>query len=201
MTIGILCEGEYDFGPLKAFVEKIFLQRLGIESETLSFIQSCAHGQTLTRISVGIVRLREELLLGEPSADFIVLHSDLDGKHNARADRIGLRDSVQREFPGLNIALALPDPHLEEWFFAERDSLLNYFNFEGDFPSIQGKDPKARFKNLIKRYGDITLTNQEIYLEIANLIDIEKLSGRDRNFRYFLNDLIATHNTFHREKG
>src|SRR6185436_5886134 len=109
IIIGILYEGEYDFGPLKKLVEKIFCERLSIKPEEIKFLEFCAYGPTGDKLLPACTFFMEGIILGKPQTDIIVFHSDLDYKEDARAERIKERDSYIQNHPGTHIALALPN--------------------------------------------------------------------------------------------
>lgn len=195
-TIGILCEGEYDFGSLKKIVEKILHDRFGLISSDLNIVEYCANGPTYNSLEKAKTFFVDNPIKGRPSVDIIIFHSDLDNKSDARTNRIDIRDQYIQAHPEIKIALAFPDPNLEHWFFAEKDALIAHFNFPSDIPCADILDPKHRLRTIIGKYGDETKGYGEIYIEIAEKLNINKLISRDNNFQYFVDDLMRTYNAF-----
>lgn len=196
MIVGILHEGEYDYDPLKEITEKIFAWRFPSKNIIPTFVGRCADGPTPPKFQSACTYFLDPSL-SRLVPNLIIFHSDLDSDPDAKQNCIRLRDEYKRNNPDIYITLALPNPHLEQWFISEVDSLINYFNFfDGNLPNIPSKSPKHYLKNIINRFGDITLKNQEIYQKIAHEMDIKKLYARDPNFKYFVDDFINIYNAY-----
>jgi hypothetical protein len=202
MIIGILHEGESDFATLEVLSRNILENRLGVTIKNLSFASLCANGPTPPKLSAAAIRFFETPLKKDSKVDFMIFHSDVDGDSTKRTSAITLRDQYQRDKPPVQIALALPEPHMEEWFFAEVDALCAYFEISvEELDRIPGKTPKDKMKSLINAYSEVTLSSNEIYAAISERIDIDKLFNRDQNFQYFTNDLLSTYNAWSQGVG
>lgn len=187
MLLGIVCEGPRDTSPLKRLIEKS-ISHFSIQPPlAVNFKQPyVTNGPIFSKLSAAV-----STLIIPPVPDAIIFYSDVDidkGRRTALNNWIRDNEHLMPGIPGLPF---LMEPHFEELFIGEHNSMINYLNLspEEEIP-YPGDEPKSRIQKIIndKRdtgHIDYTLLDDEIYAEIVNDFNLNNLARISSDFNTF----------------
>lgn len=184
MLVGILAENATDSEPLEEILINIFSQF----SITPKFISVEAYGPIISKVDSANKLFFE----ASPSCNIAIYLNDLD-KYQERCIKVRrLASTYVNSNPTAKIVVGCPKPTFEEWLLVEENAVKSILklNPSSPIPHRTIADPKARLRKIIDENGDITMSYKDNYVEIAKLLNLDVLSGRDSAFKRFYNDLL-----------
>lgn len=183
MKIGILHEGRRDLSPVQTFINRIVDPQ-----EEIIYKSYDAKGEIITKMKPALA-----LFQGE-KVDLSIFVSDID---NFPERRTNVKSFIKEHTESIIIP-AFCEPHLEEWFIIERNSIVSVLEVDPQYPFK--KDPlRDNPKELIRKFiqekyrknkeGEEVLTEPEFYQKITETIDIQLLVNKDSDFKNFNKEL------------
>jgi hypothetical protein len=149
------------------------------------------HGRVLSEL--GLYRKAVERRIGGMTVpDLLVVAID------ANCQRLGpARKAIARALAGASsqaAVIACPDPHVERWYLADPDSLVQVVGSRPRVP--RGKCDRDYYKQLLARSveggGSVsTLGGIEYAVEIVAAMDLYRARRRERSLRLFLDEVEA----------
>jgi hypothetical protein len=186
MKIGILYEGDYDQQPFSILLNRI--ATMINDSVELAFELDAANGTISSKVESALKLFFE---VDQP-CDAAVFINDMDAKNDrCRGIKACVRQYMQKN-PLAEIFVLCPSPAFEQWFFIEENALRKVLNLPADIQvPYSALHPKSRLEKLIYEYNeDFTRSKMEIYKELAEVISIDALMTRDREFKNFCNAFV-----------
>lgn len=184
MLVGILAENATDSEPLKEILINIFSQ-FSIIPE---FISVEAYGPIISKIDSA----NKLFFDPSPSCNIAIYLNDFD-KYPERCVKVRrLASAYVSAHPTAKIVVGCPKPTFEEWLLIEENAMKSVLklNPSSPIPHRAIADRKARLQKIIDENGDITMSYKDNYVEIAKLLNLDVLSGRDATFKRFYSDLL-----------
>lgn len=184
MLVGILSENTTDSDPLKEIIIKI----LSEFSITPSFIVVDAYGPIVTKIESAYKLFFET----SPSCKIAVFLNDFDRYPERCAKVKRMASGYIANNPSAKIVVGCPKPTFEQWLLTEENAMKSVLrlNPSSPIPHRSITDPKARLQKIIDENGDITMSYKDNYVEIAKLLNLNVLIGRDSTFKRFYEDFL-----------
>jgi len=182
MKIGLLYEGMLDKTSLDVIIRRLMRDFCGNTEIEFDFYP--AHGPITERIEAAV-----EVFFDSGDCDFAVFISDHD-KNGSSCKEISKWIKTVALPRGNRIILACPNPHFEQWFFSEENSLKSFFDLKGSkivpYPHLL---PKERMYKIAMDFGDIAIDVDEAKQEIASNLDFKILKDKDETFNKFFESL------------
>jgi hypothetical protein len=186
MKIGILYEGDYDQQPFSILLKRmVAMMNEGVEP---AFVLDAANGAISSQVDSALALFFE---VDQP-CDTAVLINDMDTKkERCREIKTRVRKYKQKN-PLAEIFVLCPTPAFEQWFFIEENAVRKVLGLPADKPvPYPDLHPKSRLLKLIYKYNeDVTRSKMEIYNELAEVISIDALITRDREFKSFYSAFV-----------
>jgi hypothetical protein len=191
MRLGILFEGEYDHKPISIILTIIIQKETSIRK--IYFDPFPADGSIEAKMDKAIILFFNTT----PGCDFALFLNDKDTTKDKKSkiERVKKINRFVGTFNSKNpnkfIITAHPEPCFENWYFREENALRNVLHLDSTKPiPYSDLHPKTRLKKLIDEFNDdITKSKEDIYVEVAENLDIDSLVLRDKEFEKFYNQL------------
>lgn len=179
MIIGILYEGGLDLPAIKTIIKRI---RNGQE-DILKLYE--AKGQIITKMDAALT------LFKELNVEVSIFVSDIDD-FPKRKNQI---KSFIKKHPEMKIISAFCEPHFEEWFVVEKNTIVSLLginpelSFKNDSQRHNPKGMVEKFINEKIKNTNIVVYTDDIYSKISETLNLEELANKDKNFKNFKQEL------------
>jgi len=182
MKIGILYEGDYDQEPFSILLKRI------VSHSNPQFVLYAANGNISSKVDTALKLFFEV----DSPCKMAIFINDMDNKKERCRSIKAKVTRYKQKNPDINICVLCPDPSFERWFFEEENALRKVLSLpmadKIPYPSLH---PKIRLEKLIYEYNeDFTRSRMDIYKEIAETINIQNLTLRNKEFKKMHNELI-----------
>ncbi|MDB5225488.1 MAG: hypothetical protein JWL87_440 [Candidatus Adlerbacteria bacterium] len=193
MLIGIICEGRLDSRPLEILVERT-ISSFEIQFPLSFSVDFKKPYETKGSVYPKLAAAVSTLMQGD-RPDILIVHSDVDTYPERKTEISSWIRSNESLIPGIPVATLVVEPHFEDLFIKEKDSVVNYFNLAGheELPH-SNLQPKDRILKIIAGKRDLgeidfTVLDEEIYSSLVEGFNIGSLKGRSEDYNKFQQEL------------